>query len=55
VLSFEDKTTEPWFTYFQIASKTNPFNIIYDNFSIWFTGYRTEFSCLYLAQGHNVI
>ena len=40
VLSFEEKTTQPWFTYFQIAGKylqafkTNLFNIIFDNFSI---------------------
>ena len=38
VLSFEEKTTQPWFTYFQIAGKhsfkTNSLNIIFDNFSI---------------------
>jgi len=40
VLSFEEKITRPWFTYFQIAGKypiffkTNPLNIIFDDFSI---------------------
>jgi len=40
VLSFEEKTTQPWFTYFQIAgkyytsSKTNPLNINFDDFSV---------------------
>ena len=40
VLSFEEKTIQPWFTYFQIAgkylksSKTNPLNIIFDYISI---------------------
>jgi len=41
VLGFEEKTAQPWFTYFQIAGKyknsfqTNPLNIIFDDFSIW--------------------
>ena len=41
VLSFEEKTTQPWFTYFQITGKyqtyfkTNPLNIIFDDFSVW--------------------
>jgi len=40
VLSFENKTTKPWFSYFQIAGKysksfkTIPLNIIIDDFSI---------------------
>jgi len=38
VLSFEEiTTTQPWLTYFQIAGKsfkTNPLNIIFDDFSI---------------------
>jgi len=38
LLSFEEKTTQPWFTYFQIAAKysfkTNPLNISFDDFSI---------------------
>ena len=40
VLSFEEKTTQPWLTYFQIAGKyqnsfkTNQLNIIIDDFSI---------------------
>jgi len=40
VLSFEENTTQPWLTYFQIAGKyytsfkTNPLNIIVDDFSI---------------------
>ena len=33
--------------------KTNPLNIIFDDFSIWLLWYRTEFSCLYLPQWHN--
>jgi len=61
VLSFIEKTTQPWFTYFQIADKyqksfkTKPFNLflkisVYDNYNN-----RTEFSCLYLPQGHNFL
>jgi len=40
-LSFEEKTTQPWYIYFQIAGsnikkiKTNPLNIIFDDFGIW--------------------
>ena len=40
MLSLEEKTTQPWFTYFQFAGKyyksfkTNPLNIIFDDFSI---------------------
>ena len=40
VLSFEEKTTQPWFIYFQIADmystsfKNYPLNIIFDEFSI---------------------
>jgi len=40
VLNFEDKTTQPWFTYFQINGKyntyfkTNPLNIIFHEFGI---------------------
>jgi len=39
VLSFEQKTTQPWFTYFQIGAstktfKTNPLDIIFDDFCI---------------------
>ena len=61
VLSFEEKTTQPWLTYFQIAGKyqkslkINPLNIIFDDFSIWLLRYRTEFSCSYLPQGHKII
>ena len=46
VLSFERKTKQPWFTYFQIAGKywksykTYRLNIIFDDFSIWLLGYR---------------
>ena len=35
--------------------KTNPLNIIFDDFRIWLLGYRSEFRCLYLPQGYNVI
>jgi len=58
VLSFEEKTTQHWLTYFQIADKyltsfnTNPLNIIFDEFSL---GYRTEFSFLYHPQGQTFI
>ena len=44
VLNFEEKTTQPWFTYFQTAGKywksfkTNPLNIIFDNFIIRLLG-----------------
>jgi len=40
VLSFEEKITQLWFSYFQIAGKyfksfkTNLLNIIFDDFSI---------------------
>ena len=46
------------FSYVQIACKneisltTDPFNIIFDDFGIWLLGYRMEFSCLYIPQGH---
>ena len=44
VLSFDEKTTQPWFSFFQIAGKllfkTNPLNIIFDDFSIWLLGWR---------------
>ena len=58
VLSFEDKTTQPWFTYFQINGKyktyfkTNPLNIIFHEFCIWLLDNRIALSCLYLPQGH---
>ena len=39
----------------QQSVKTNPLNIIFDDFSIWLLGYRTEFSCQYLPQGHTFI
>ena len=56
VVSFEEKTTQSWFTYFVLkSSRTYPLNIILMIFSLWLLGYRTEFSCLYLPQGHNVI
>ena len=38
-MSFEEKTTQPWFIYFEIASKyqtsfkTNLLDFIFDNFS----------------------
>ena len=61
VLSLKEKTTQPWFSYFQIACMylkyfmTDPLNIIFDNFNIWLLSYRIEFRCLYIPQGHNVI
>ena len=61
VLSFEEKTTQPWFTYFQMSGKylnyfkTYPLNIYFFNFYIRLLVYRTEFSCLYLPQGNNFI
>ena len=33
-------------------SRLTALNIIFDDFSIWLLGYRAEFSCLYLPQGH---
>ena len=60
VLSLEEKTTQPWFTYFQIAGKyrksfkTNLLNFILDDFNIRLLGYRTKFSCLYLPHGHKI-
>ena len=45
--------------YWQVLKyvKTNPLNIIFDDFGIilWLLGYRTEFSWLYLPQGHTFI
>ena len=41
VLSFEEKTTQRWFTYSQIAVRTKTLlwltqlNIIFDDFGIW--------------------
>ena len=52
VLSFEEKITHSWLTYFKIAGKyethfkTNPLNIIFDYFSIWLLVYMTEFSSI---------
>ena len=31
---------------------TDPLNIIVDYFGIWLLGYRIEFKCLYILQGH---
>ena len=48
VLSCEEKTTQPWLTYFQIAGKykksfkTNLLIIIFDYFSIWLLGYSPD-------------
>ena len=30
-------------------------NIIFDNFGMWFLGYRIEFCCVYIPQGHYFI
>mgnify|MGYP006890319217 CR=1 FL=1 len=60
-VEYEKKQKQHWFSYFQIASKylksftTDLLNIIFDDFSIWLLGYRIEFSCLYLPQGHTFI
>ena len=35
--------------------KTNPLNIIFDDFDICLFGYRTDFTWLYLSQRHNII
>ena len=32
-----------------------PVKYYFDNFGIWLLGYRIEFSCLYIPQGHNFI
>jgi len=61
MFSLKEKTTQPWFTYFQIARKymysfmTYPLNIIFDDFRIWLPGYRIKFSCLFIPQGHYFI
>ena len=53
--------TQPLFTCFQIGGKyhksfkTYLLNIIFDDFFKWLLGYKTEFSCLYLPQGHTII
>jgi len=36
VLSFEEKTAQPWVTYFQFAG-TNPFNLIFWRFQYMIT------------------
>jgi len=36
-------------------TNANPLNIILDELSIGLLRYRTEFSCLYLPQGHTWI
>ena len=62
VLSLEEKTTQHWFSYFQIARKyyicvkilyDKPV-IIFDDFGtcIWYLAYRYKVSCLYISQGH---
>ena len=43
--------TGKYLTYF----KTISLNTIFDDFNIWLLGYRTEFSCLCLPQGHTFI
>jgi len=61
VLSFEEKNNT---TLVYLLSncrqvlqycKTNPLSIIFDDFSTWLLQYRTEFSCLYIPQGHTFI
>jgi len=34
---------------------TDPLNIIFDDFGILLLGYRIEFRCLYIPQGHYFI
>jgi len=34
---------------------TNPLNIMFGDYGIWFLGYGIEFSCLYSPQGHYII
>ena len=56
VLSFEkDNTTFQIAGMYKHSFKTNPLNIILDDFSIWLLEYRTEISCLYIPQVHNFI
>ena len=61
VLSFEEKKHILGLSTFKFSTSTynyfttNTLNIIFDDFSTWLIGYRTEFSCLYLLQGHNFI
>ena len=60
-LSLIENTTQPWFTFFQIARKywtyfmTHPLNITFDNFAKYLLGYMIKFSCLYIPQGHYFI
>ena len=61
VLSFEEKNNTT-LTYLLSncrqalkSFRTNPLNIIFDDFNIRLLGYRTEFSCLYLPQGYTFI
>ena len=57
VLSLKEKSTQHWFSCFQIACKyqhsfmTNPLNNYLDDICIGLLGYNIEFSCLYLPQG----
>ena len=45
------------FPFFKLPASTKNLllNIILDDFRIWLLGYRTEFSCLYIPQGHYFI
>ena len=60
-LSLKENTTQHWFFYFQITHKywtsfmTDLLNIIFDDFRIWLLGYRIDFNCVYIPQGHYFI
>ena len=60
-LTFEEKQHNLGLNTFKLPASTNhsininPLNNMFDDFSIWLLGYRTEFSCLYIPQGHNFI
>ena len=47
VLSWKEKTTQQSFSFL-----TDWLNIIFDDFDIWLLGFRIQFNCLYIPQGH---
>jgi len=60
-LRLKEKTTQHWFSYFQIALKNLvfydwPVKIIFEDFSTnLYDCYRIEHSCLYIPYGHYCI
>jgi len=59
-LSLKEKNTQYLFLLPNCTKVLNIFmtytlNIIFDDFDVWLYGYRIEFSCLYIPQGHYFI